>query len=83
MSLDINKYLNQDLDFEEMEKLIAFSNDQDTLVERYILACQIITNLTSETQPAFKEFGEAVDLSICKMLMDGMVEIEQINPSYH
>ena len=83
MSLDINKYLNQDLDFEEMEKLIAFSNDQDTLVERYILACQIITNLTSETQPAFKEFGEAVDLSICKMLMDGMVEIEQIKPSYH
>jgi|24BtaG_2_1085350.scaffolds.fasta_scaffold59167_1 hypothetical protein len=83
MSLDINKYLNQDLDFEEMEKLIAFSNDQDTLVERYILACQIITNLTSETQPAFKEFGEAVDLSICKMLMDGVVEIEQTNTSYH
>jgi hypothetical protein len=51
-------------------------------MERYLIACQIITNLTSEDQPV-KEFGEAVDLSICKMLMDGMVEIEQINPSYH
>ena len=80
--LDINKYLNEELDIEEMEKLIAYSNNQDTLMERYLIACQIITNLTSEEQP-FKEFGEAVDLSICKMLMDGMVEIEQINPSYH
>jgi hypothetical protein len=80
--LDINKYLNEELDIEEMEKLIAYSNNQDTLMERYLIACQIITNLTSEDQP-FKEFGEAVDLSICKMLMDGMVEIEQINPSYH
>jgi hypothetical protein len=51
-------------------------------MERYLLACQIITNLTSEEQP-FKEFGEAVDLSICKMLIDGVVEIEEINPSYH
>ena len=81
--LDINKYLNEELDLEEMEKLIAYSNNEDTLTMRYLLACQIITNLSSETQPAFKEFGEAVDLSICKMLMDGMVEIEQINPSYH
>ncbi len=81
--LDINKYLNEELDFEEMEKLIAYSNNQDTLMERYLLACQIITNLSSENQPAFKEFGEAVDLSICKMLMDGLVEIEQIDPSYH
>jgi len=80
--LDINKYLNEELDIEEMEKLIAYSNNQDTLMERYLIACQIITNLTSEDQPV-KEFGEAVDLSICKMLMDGMVEIEQINPSYH
>ena len=82
MLQDINKYLNEELDIEEMEKLIAYSNNQDTLMERYLIACQIITNLTSEDQP-FKEFGEAVDLSICKMLMDGMVEIEQINPSYH
>jgi len=81
--LDINKYLNEELDIEEMEKLIAYSNNQDTLMERYLLACQIITNLTSEEQLPFKKFGEAVDLSICKMLMDGMVEIEQINPSYH
>ena len=81
--LDINKYLNEELDLEEMEKLIAYSNNEDTLTMRYLLACQIITNLSSENQPAFKEFGEAVDLSICKMLMDGMVEIEQINQSYH
>ena len=81
--LDINKYLNEELDLEEMEKLIAYSNNEDTLTMRYLLACQIITNLSSENQPAFKEFGEAVDLSICKMLMDGMVEIEEINPSYH
>ena len=81
--LDINKYLNEELDLEEIEKLIAYSNNEDTLTMRYLLACQIITNLSSENQPAFKEFGEAVDLSICKMLMDGMVEIEEINPSYH
>ena len=83
MSLDINKYLNEDLDLEEMEDLIDFSNDQDTLMHRYVLACQIITNLTSEDQLPNKEFGEAVDLSICKMLRDGAVEVEQINTSYH
>jgi len=26
---------------------------------------------------------DSVDLSICKMLMDGVVEIEQINTSIH
>ena len=81
--LDINKYLNEELDLEEIEKLIAYSNNEDTLTMRYLLACQIITNLSSEDQLPFKEFGEAVDLSICKMLMDGMVEIEEIKPSYH
>ena len=81
--LDINKYLNEELDIEEMEKLIAYSNNEDTLTMRYLLACQIITNLTSEEQLPFKKFGEAVDLSICKMLIDGVVEIEEINPSYH
>ena len=83
MLLDINDYLNEELDSEEMEQLIEFSTDEKTLMKRYLVACQIISDLSSKHDPIIDGFGEAVDLTICKMLIDGAIEFEQVNHKFH
>lgn len=80
MLLDIKQF--NDLTEEEINKLIEFSNNQDNLQERYIVACQIITNLTDEIDPDFGD-DESVDLTICKLLMDGLIEVEPISRILH
>tara|TARA_R110000744_G_scaffold134643_1_gene243818 strand:- start:10 stop:252 length:243 start_codon:yes stop_codon:yes gene_type:complete len=80
MLLDIKQF--NDLTEEEINKLIEFSNNQDNLQERYVVACQIITNLTDEIDPDFGD-DESVDLTICKLLMDGLVEVEPISRILH
>lgn len=80
MLLDIKQF--NDLTEEEINKLIEFSNNQDNLQERYVVACQIITNLTDEIDPDFGD-DESVDLTICKLLMDGLIEVEPISRILH
>ena len=65
MLLDINDYLNEELDSEEMEQLIEFSTDEKTLMKRYLVACQIISDLSSKHVPIIDGYGVAVDLTIC------------------
>ena len=80
MLLDIKQF--NDLSEEEFNKLVEFSNNQENLQERYVVACQIISNLTNEIDP---EIGgdESVDLTICKLLMDGLVEVESMSRILH
>ena len=80
MLLDIKQF--NDLTEEEFNKLVEFSNNQDNLRERYIVACQIISNLTDEIDPDFGD-DESVDLTICKLLMDGLIEVEPISRILH
>ena len=80
MLLDIKQF--NDLTEEEFNKLVEFSNNQDNLQERYIVACQIISNLTDEIDPDFGA-DESVDLTICKLLMDGLIEVEPISRILH
>ena len=81
MLLDIREF--NDLSEEEFNKLVEFSNNQTNLKERYVVACQIISNLTNELDPDVEEHDESVDLTICKLLMDGLVEVEPISRILH
>ena len=80
MLLDIKQF--NDLTEDEFNKLVEFSNNQDNLQERYVVACQIISNLTDEIDPDFGD-DESVDLTICKLLMDGLIEVEPISRILH
>ena len=80
MLLDIKEF--NDLTEEEINRLVEFSRDKDNLEERYVVACQIISNLTAEIDPEVGD-DESVDLTICKLLMDGLVEVEPMSRKLH
>jgi hypothetical protein len=72
-----------DLSEEEYDEVIRFSQKTENLDKRYVIACSIISSLMVEQLPEFFNEEDSVDLSICKMLMDGVVEIEETNKSIH
>ena len=72
-----------DLSEEEYDEVIKFSQKTENLDKRYVIACSIISSLMIEQLPEFFNEEDSVDLSICKMLMDGVVEIEETNTSIH
>jgi|TARA_R100000049_G_C1891051_1_gene44117 hypothetical protein len=72
-----------DLSEEEYDEVIKFSQKTENLDKRYVIACSIISSLMVEQLPEFFNEEDSVDLSICKMLMDGVVEIEETNKSIH
>tara|TARA_Y100000294_G_scaffold83687_1_gene78545 strand:+ start:29 stop:265 length:237 start_codon:yes stop_codon:yes gene_type:complete len=72
-----------DLSEEDYDAVVEFSQDIGNLDKRYVIACSIITSLMAQQVPEMFDEEDSVDLSICKMLMDGVVEIEQINTSIH
>ena len=72
-----------DLSEEDYDAVVEFSQDIGNLDKRYLIACSIITSLMVQQVPEMFDEEDSVDLSICKMLMDGVVEIEQINTSIH
>ena len=78
MLLDIDE-----LSEEEFDKVVEFSQNIDNLEKRYVVACSIISNLMSEKLSDLIGADDSVDLSICKLLMDGVVEIEPLNKSIH
>jgi|TARA_R100000541_G_scaffold55045_1_gene63744 hypothetical protein len=73
----------EDLNKEDYEDVLEFSADESTLKLRYLAALSIIANLANDVDPSLVPDDEKVDLSICKMLMDGHIEIEEINTSIH
>ena len=81
MLLDIKQF--NDLTEDEFNKLVEFSNNQENLQERYVVACQIISNLTNELDLKVEDHDESVDLTICKLLMDGLIEVEPMSRILH
>ena len=82
MSLDI------DIDFDnlsedELDEILVYSEDKDTFAVRYALACQVIANMVEDIEPGALSNIDMVDLTICKMLLDGYVEIENESKSIH
>ena len=80
MLLGIEEF--NDLSEEELNRLVEFSNNQENLKERYVVACQIISNLTAELDTNAGD-DESVDLTICKLLMDGLIEVEPMSRKIH
>lgn len=81
MSLDINNLTRA-----EMDELLEYSNDKSNIVERYVVACQIITNLLehgSDDIFAEADWDDTVDLTICKLLIDGDIVVEPEERKLH
>lgn len=78
MLLDI-----EDLNPKDYDDVVEYSQDESTIALRYIAACSIIANLANDLDPDLLPNDENVDLSICKMLMDGAIEIEPLSKSIH
>ena len=73
MAIDIDF---DDLSEEELDEILIYAESEDNLETRYVVACQIIANMVEDLE--FESFSnpDMVDMTICKMLIDGYVEIE-------
>ena len=73
----------EDLNDKDYEDVLEFSADESTLKMRYVAALSIIANFANDIDPTLIPDDEKVDLSICKMIMDGHIEIEELSDSVH
>ena len=73
----------EDLNDKDYEDVLQFSADESTLKLRYVAALSIIANFANDIDPTLVPDDEKVDLSICKMIMDGHIEIEELSDSLH
>ena len=73
-----------ELSEEEFDKVVEFSQNTENLEKRYVVACSIISSLMLVKLPELMiGADDSVDLSICKLLMDGVIEIEPLSTSIH
>ena len=82
------QFQDTDLDFDnlsedELEEILVYSEDKDTFAVRYALACQVIANMVEDIEPGALSNIDMVDFTICKMLLNGYVEIENESKSIH
>ena len=73
----------EDLNEEEYDNLLEFSEDKSNITLRYVAALSIIANLANDLDPNLISSDENVDLSICKLIMDGSIVIDEISTSVH
>ena len=73
----------EDLNDKDYEDVLQFSADESTLKLRYDAALSIIANFANDIDPTLVPDDEKVDLSICKMIMDGHIEIEELIDTIH
>ena len=72
-----------DLEQQEYNDVWEFAQDTSNIKLRYVAALSIIANLANDLDPQLLPNDENVDLSICKMIMDGAIEIESLSDSIH
>jgi len=72
-----------DLSDEEIDEIIDYSDSTDNLTKRYAVACQVIANLSNQVYKDKGSNDSVVDLVICKMLMDGLIEVEEVSLKFH
>jgi len=73
----------EDLTEEELDEILVYSECEDNFKMRYVIACRIIANMVEELNFETFSNSEMVDMTICKMLMDGYIEIEEENRQIH
>ena len=73
----------EDLTTQEFEEILVYSEFEDNFKLRYVIACRIIANMIEDIDFLEYSNAELVDLSICKMLIDGHIEIEEQVKKFH
>lgn len=73
----------EDLTEEELDEILIYSESEDNFKTRYVIACQIIANLIEEMKFETYSSMEMVDMTICKMLLDGYIDIEEQDRKIH
>jgi len=73
----------EDLEQQEYDDVWEFAQDTSNIRLRYVAALSIIANLANDLDPQLLPNDENVDLSICKMIMDGAIEVESLSDSIH
>jgi hypothetical protein len=73
----------EDLEQQEYDDVWEFAQDTSNIRLRYVAALSIIATLENDLDPQLLPNDENVDLSICKMIMDGAIEIESLSDSIH
>ena len=73
----------EDLEQQEYDDVWEFAQDTSNIKLRYVAALSIIANLANDLDPQLLPNDENVDLSICKMIMDGAIEISDLSDSIH
>ena len=73
----------EDLTEEELDEILIYSESEDNFKLRYVIACQIIANLIEEMKFETYSSMEMVDMTICKMLLDGYIDIEEQDRKIH
>ena len=73
----------EDLSEEELDEILIYSESEDNLETRYVVACQIIANMVEDLE--FESFSnpDMVDMTICKMLIDGYVQVDREERKLH
>jgi len=73
----------EDLSEAELHEILVYSESEMNLETRYVVACQIIANMIEDLNFETFSNSEMVDMTICKMLIDGYVEVEQDKRKLH
>ena len=73
----------EDLSDAELNEILVYSESEMNLETRYVVACQIIANMIEDLNFETFSNSEMVDMTICKMLIDGYVEVEQDKRKLH
>ena len=73
----------EDLSEEEINELLIYSESDENIEYRYEVACQIIANMIKELKVSPFSNSEMVDMTICKMLIDGFIDVEKKSYKIH
>jgi len=73
----------EDLSEEEIDEILVYSEAEDNFKTRYVIACQIIANMIEEMKFETFSNSEMVDMTICKMLLDGYIEVQEEDRKIH
>jgi hypothetical protein len=80
--------MEDEIDFEnmseeEIDEILIYSEVEENLATRYQIACQIIANMIEDMEYDSYSNSEMVDMTICKMLIDNLIDVEKKPRKYH
>lgn len=81
--MDVDDINFDDMSEEEIDEILVYSEMGEDLDTRYQLACQIIANMIEDMDYDAFSNSQMVDMTICKMIIDNLVDLEKKPRKYH